>query len=58
MSLIINRLNRESYDKSEEKEPCVQTTFNVVMPMYKEIVRTTRETKHKVDDIYEGLLKL
>lgn len=32
--------------------------INVVMPMYKEIVKTTRETKHEVDDIYEGLLKL
>lgn len=32
--------------------------INVVMPMYKEIIKTVRETKHKVDDIYEGLLKL
>lgn len=32
--------------------------INVVMPMYKEIVKNTREAKHKVDDIYDGLLKL
>lgn len=32
--------------------------INVVMPMYKKIIKTVRETKHEVDDIYEGLLKL
>lgn len=32
--------------------------INVVMPMYKEIVKTIRGTKNEIDDIYDGLLKL
>lgn len=32
--------------------------INEVMPMYKEIIKTVRETKFEVDDIYKGLLKL